>query len=605
MKPATRKGSQGLCLFFLLAILWGCAGFRVGQRSSRRPDLLPTRTVALFGAPSDDEETDIGGLKEQLKSQQQQIDSLIQVLQQQQPSPAPAPVAPAQVPYKAMLFIDGTWLYYSLHERAPHECPFIQKYGPGWQHRYDLNWTALPGIICDAVEDAEHYFNRKVEIVRASVYTSYKADTNKKSFRYQLFEDMRDANYDVNMMETVGKSEKCVDIQLAVDMLYYATDGGGAYDVAFLLTGDKDFMPAMIRTRQKGKLLGLISMVRGCNRALIETDSLKDFDVLWLEKYLDQFVVPKSNTVADEHKEVSTFTLNKVIYDFVRLSGFPYVNSRDLGRLLKTFSISGVTLLDIVKEYYGGLWNFLPSGGQFLLSRSRVRGDKSFTIALAPDAESKLMEEAKQSAFSPAEKLFFEKYDLRFLENKELAYPNTMLTLGLIDEVNTQLYDKRSGPSSNGIAQPVALPDHLSRDYSECTVAELKDICRENSLPVSGVKAALLDRVTSFMEEERQKFVQENRVMPANTGDPKIASHLVDLIKEYLHARGGKASSRDVGRYLAANQDSLSSKSALTQLKSEYGSLGSFLGQQAADVFYTDNAGVSEGFKIGIRQQEA
>lgn len=47
---------------------------------------------------------------------------------------------------------------------------------------------------------------------------------------------MANANYDVHMMETVGKGEKCVDIQLAVEMLHYATVPN-AFDMAVILTG--------------------------------------------------------------------------------------------------------------------------------------------------------------------------------------------------------------------------------------------------------------------------------------------------------------------------------------------------------------------------------
>jgi hypothetical protein len=49
-----------------------------------------------------------------------------------------------------------------------------------------------------------------------------------------MFEEMKRNNYDVFMMETVGPGEKCVDIQLAVEMLHYATVAN-AYDVAILL----------------------------------------------------------------------------------------------------------------------------------------------------------------------------------------------------------------------------------------------------------------------------------------------------------------------------------------------------------------------------------
>jgi len=39
--------------------------------------------------------------------------------------------------------------------------------------------------------------------------------------------------------------EKCIDIALAVEMMHFATVPG-AYDLAVLLSGDKDFMPAMV-----------------------------------------------------------------------------------------------------------------------------------------------------------------------------------------------------------------------------------------------------------------------------------------------------------------------------------------------------------------------
>ena len=58
------------------------------------------------------------------------------------------------------------------------------------------------------------------------------------SIRMRMFREMATANYDVHMMETIGKGEKCVDIQLAVEMLHYATVPN-AFDMAVILTGDK------------------------------------------------------------------------------------------------------------------------------------------------------------------------------------------------------------------------------------------------------------------------------------------------------------------------------------------------------------------------------
>ena len=60
-----------------------------------------------------------------------------------------------------------------------------------------------------------------------------------------------------------------MDISLAVDMMHYATIEDG-YDVGVLVTGDKDFMPAMSRVRQKGKRMVLTTMRNSCNRDLLD-----------------------------------------------------------------------------------------------------------------------------------------------------------------------------------------------------------------------------------------------------------------------------------------------------------------------------------------------
>lgn len=68
--------------------------------------------------------------------------------------------------------------------------------------------------------------------------------------------------------------------------------------------------------------------------------------------------------------------------------------------------------------------------------------------------------------------------------------------------------------------------------------------------------------------------------------DPKVAAHIDELIKEYLQASGGEASSRNIGRYLAANAPIPSSEAntadgkrntALKELKKSFGSLAHYL----------------------------
>lgn len=55
------------------------------------------------------------------------------------------------VPLKAMLFIDGTWLYYSLYRREEKFDPIVKKYGKGWQYRYKIDWNELPRIVCQQI----------------------------------------------------------------------------------------------------------------------------------------------------------------------------------------------------------------------------------------------------------------------------------------------------------------------------------------------------------------------------------------------------------------------------------------------------------------------
>jgi len=517
-----------------------------------------------------------------------------------------------------MLFIDGTWLYYSIYERPARDCPLVQKYGRGWQLRYTIDWTKLPGILCHELLGASSIVTsqqRPLEIVRASVYTSSKADTSPNSYRYKLFQDLQAANYDVHMMETVGKSEKCVDIQLAVEMLHYATLGTPYYDIALVLTGDKDFIPAMIRTRQKGKAVGVVSMKRGCNRALLDTPGLRDFDVLWLEDYLDQLVVPKKlvsggssdgsgssnrNNSNDEvpSPKVSLFTLYKVIHDFIRESEHQRVSSRDLGRYLKFLSIApGDTLLDEIK-LHSGLHAFLTSSGQFTTETDDFQEDEtdhSYWVSLAKDADAQLLEEARRSKFTAAEKLFFQDlYSLAPLRaDPDRFYSRTRrLKPAAINGT------PRSSSGGDSREDDDDL-NFLTHDYSKLKVPELKAICREHGLPISGTKATLIERIEKRVEEkmaaaaatkkDKAASLVNNSISSSN--DPmfrplvkaEVASYLEGLVEEYLHAKGGEASSRDLGRYLAANKPSLNdgtSRSALQELKSAYGGLRIFVACQ-------------------------
>ena len=95
--------------------------------------------------------------------------------------------------------------------------------------------------------------------------------------------------------ETKQLQEKCVDISLAVEMLYMATVPG-ALDLAVLVTGDKDFMPALEKTRLLGKRVAICSMRNSCNSDLSRFDArVRDFDLIWLDDVMEDLYVPKRN----------------------------------------------------------------------------------------------------------------------------------------------------------------------------------------------------------------------------------------------------------------------------------------------------------------------
>ena len=508
---------------------------------------------------------------------------------------AGSPVAPLRI----MLFIDGTWLYYSIFERPAHLCPIVAKFGRGWQQNYNFNWGELPRIVCEALQEQElntGWSNvdavRPMEISRATVFTSVKKNTNVKSDRIQMFEDMKAANYDVYMMETVGSGEKCIDIQLAVEMLHYATVPN-AYDVAILVSGDKDFMPALIRTRQKARKVGIVSKRPDCNRALYQTPNLIDYDVIWFEDYLDRLITVKKGVDIESitnAPDISRFTVIKVIFDFIDKSNLPMVSSRDVGRYLKRFQIGKSDIQTELKRQFRGLHQIVREAGVFSIQKVDSKMDKTFWISLTNNAEETLMVEARQARLTDIEKEFFDSYSLDHLDCPERAYEFSIQELSKIRPSAVSQFNDGGARNAvkTDIIQQQPYKQETKREYSMYTVVRLKEYCRDRGLAVSGVKLALIERLKE--DDELQKQVSSPEVVvdikrpTVDVPSSPTTDYLMCTIKEYIQASGGTAGSRDIGRYLNANSSyatrehgGLGNSTALSELKGLYGSLARFI----------------------------
>jgi len=556
-------------------------------------------------------------------------------------------------PLKAMLFIDGTWLYYSLHRRKEHHDPIVKKFGRGWQYKYRFDWNALPRIVCEQIMaqqqnsgwsstgSTESTINssstpnglgggivqpqRSMEIVRASVFTSYKKTTDPKSFRVKMYNEMANANYDLHMLESVGNGpEKCVDISLAVDMLHYATVPN-AYDVAILLSGDKDFIPALVRTRQKGRKVGIVAMKTGCNRALYESPHIKDFDVVWIDDFLDRLLVPLPPDQVDSRVEtvhdrglLSAFTITKVIYDFISKSPFDKVSSRDVGRYLKGVEIKdGTNLLDDVKLGQGGLRRFLQEKMPSVFAvidrtaeekYGRNQNDKSYWISVKGTATNAILSEAKTSSFTDEEKQFLTEYQAKLTDGgalKETAYYYTIeSTTETFIVPKAQRCEELLLDPTFFSTQPTEVVPEI--EYSTLTVAKLKELCRERGLQVSGSKAVLVERIKND-DTVKKSIENRNNGDNVNVVDP-ISKYLEDLVIYYIKECGDQVTSRDLGRFLATNKAYKSdSQSALQELKDIFGGVASFLnarGHLFTTIRDQTDSASPNNYSFGIRLKE-
>eukprot|EP00981_Chlorochromonas_danica_P009297 scaffold2602_cov177-Ochromonas_danica.AAC.18 len=234
-------------------------------------------------------------------------------------------------PLKVMVFVDGTWLYYSLVAGRGNEKgdPLRRKLGANWQSRYSIEWAKFPKLIADNLSSQLHRVGAlrpDVEISRTTVFTSLRADTSIMDPREMMLSQFHRANFDVHRFLTKNTQEKCVDISLAVEMLYLSTVND-AFDIAVLVSGDKDFVPVLEKTRMLAKRVAICSMRGSCNNDLCNNE----------------------NTIIKSARKEN--------------EGYP---SYDLGRgLLFKMVAPNMTAFQMLRNSYSNLRNFLEQHDEF------------------------------------------------------------------------------------------------------------------------------------------------------------------------------------------------------------------------------------------------
>ena len=280
--------------------------------------------------------------------------------------PAPEGISVGQlvtvIPTKVMVFIDGTWLYYQLYGRQKHSS-VAKQYGEDWRDHYHFDFSALPQLISDHVSAelmrTQPHAQRAVEVVRVLVFSSFRPDEAELiSERQRMFRAMQELHFEVHLGDFTGGQEKCVDIALAVDMLHYATVPN-AFDIAVLVSGDRDFIPALVRTRQKGKRVCICSMRASASKDYENpTANVKDFSVLWLDDHLDELIGPIHPSLLNERPAMARF-LCSVVEDFLMDADEGASSTARLEGHLAQVALGAVSAADYLEHEFGGLLPFL------------------------------------------------------------------------------------------------------------------------------------------------------------------------------------------------------------------------------------------------------
>ena len=199
---------------------------------------------------------------------------------------------------KAMLFIDGGWLYANMAELGK----------AAGKTDFQVDFGRLPGVLA---EEIGRQTGLRVDIVRSHYFGSYAEnydpiDESSVERRKAFFARLReDHNYEVETFpidyrgrrlrrqdrdpdDIFAPREKCVDVALAVSLMRYAALPG-AMDIAIMVLGDRDFEPLLKEVRYFGKRIVLASIDSACAAELADPadpSRIRDFEIIWLDDLL-------------------------------------------------------------------------------------------------------------------------------------------------------------------------------------------------------------------------------------------------------------------------------------------------------------------------------
>ncbi|NOQ53928.1 MAG: NYN domain-containing protein [Thermoplasmata archaeon] len=145
---------------------------------------------------------------------------------------------------RVMAFIDGSNLFYSAKDED-----------------LRIDFRSFRDLLADPT-----IYGEEIRFIRPYYYGSTAGYQPQDSFHQRLMQ----MGYDTRILPLRQKGdlriEKGVDVWLAVDMVNFAARG--QYDIAVLVSGDSDYLPACRMVKDWGKTLFLVTFERSCAQEL-------------------------------------------------------------------------------------------------------------------------------------------------------------------------------------------------------------------------------------------------------------------------------------------------------------------------------------------------
>ena len=190
---------------------------------------------------------------------------------------------------KAMVFIDGAWLYRN-------RSSIFRKLGE--ENGCEIDYAKLPRVFC---EDVANYLDEDISLVRTNYFgTLPSARSSFSSSKQRAFYDFleRTCGYEMEIHEVDvggegGHDDMWIKMALGASLMFSAAMPG-ALDVAILIGDDLDYAPVLRRARLFGKRIQLATAHAAdgtqpaLGTSLIWKSRVSDFPPLYIDDHAEE-----------------------------------------------------------------------------------------------------------------------------------------------------------------------------------------------------------------------------------------------------------------------------------------------------------------------------